>query len=543
MARHCPDPRRRERGFGAVYLLVLLSVAALLLAGLAERGVLGLARSRFAADGERARYLALAGAEHAVWRAHHEACFLEQNRNQDFTEVLGDGRYAYRVGGSLTDLVIEATGSVGDASHRVRRRLTRAPEPARAMVAYGIDDDELLEAREYHDDVWQTARPTDVEADKVLWTVLRGCPNRRERLLASLDANKEIYLQRWDGDSWTALARLANDGGGTRCFDVAYEQSSGQALVVYATGSDGDVHFRVWNGTTLSADQRLDLPFGSPVKWLAQSPRAGSDEIALLAIGNGKQLAVAIWNGNSFGAPNTLDSNLFTDDYEVAAVDWLEPSGAAVFAWNTRVLSASTLRVALWRDAWLLTAVPTLPADKARFLRLVGHTSGDQARIAVLTENADLFTITAGLTGLGLPLELVSSNVASTDRRCFDLEMTAAGTTLLAYARSGSGRPLMVTSSGAPGWSAINFGPDLDADLETIQLRLDPATGIVHVGIAAVLKSDDRAQLQLLAWSGSWSAALADPPELPPDAPEPFMMSVEGDVCGPAVVAIEPALE
>jgi len=546
MARRFPETRRRsrehaaERGFGVVYFLVLVSVAALLMAGLAELGGLGLARSRFGAEHERARYLALAGAEHAVWRAHHEACFVEQNGGQDFSQAMGSGTYTYRVDGSRTHLTIEATGSAGRATHRVRRALLAPPQAVRAMVAYGLDDDEPLEAREYAGDAWQASAPTAVRADRALWCVLRGCPRRRERLLATLDVDKQIYLQRWDGVDWTAMAKLSGDGGATRCFDIAYENASGQALIVYATGNDGDAHFRTWNGVTISGDQRLDLPFVGTVRWLALASRASSDEIALIAIDTNKSLAAAMWNGSSFGAVTVLDGNLLTDNYEAAAVAFLEPSGTAAFVWNAKLLGVSTLRVALWRNAWLLPLVPALPMDEARFVRLVASGSGDQARVGVLTKNADLSTVTVGLTGLGLPLELIASNLATIDQRCFDLGFLPSGESVALFARAGDGRPFIATSSGALGWGSTSPGPNLDANLQALQLRVDRVTGLMHIGVGANSNSDGRTYLQLLAWSGAWTSPLADPPATPKDQGEPFMLCVDGDVCGPGVIAIGP---
>src|SRR5262249_15719336 len=101
MAAPCRDRTfGGDQGFGVVYMLVLIAVASLARATLAERGGLAWVRADYDMQTEQARAYARAGAEHAVWRLGHEDCYLGSHAGETFNVAFAKGQYTYTVSGS-----------------------------------------------------------------------------------------------------------------------------------------------------------------------------------------------------------------------------------------------------------------------------------------------------------------------------------------------------------------------------------------------------------------------------------------------------------
>jgi len=519
-----------ERGFGAAFFLILIAAASLSLVTLLERSGLAVQRAGFEAEREQARYLALAGAEHAVWRLQHEACFLTRNQAALGTDSLGAGQYSYRVTGSDTRVRIEASGFAGSARYALERSIDRLPSPARAMLVYGPTEERESQAREYAAGAWGDAAPTAALAREMQWCVLRGAPGRRERLLASLDGDDVLQLQAWSGDaSWRSLGALAAGcDHETRCFDIAYESLSGKALIAYRSGADGDLHFRLWNGAVLGPEQVLDLPSTGLLRWVTLVPRRDTDDIAVLAIASDKQLMGAVWKGSGFADLRLLATDLDASDFEVGAVTFVDAGGAALFAW----FAANALGQAIYRDGWL-PASSLAFAGEARGLRLVARPGFPEANLAILTSNRHLTVLTWKSGAWDITTLKTITTRASTDAwRCFDLAYTKDDFGLIVYGAANT--TLLQASVWLPmfGWVASQGGPDLGGSVRTVQLCTDPAANLVHICASTQLVSGE-VELRLAAWKNKWTALSSGTSCVPSDSGEPFMLSAQGDVCLP----------
>jgi hypothetical protein len=531
MESKCP-----ERGFGAAVLLVFLSAAALGLAMLAERGGLGLARAGLSVGREQARHLAHAGVEHALWRVQHEPCFLEEAAGTTFTRAWGDGEYAYSVRGGAGRIEIAAVGTAGDARWELQRIVDRRPSADRAMLVHAPAGLGAPVSQEYVLGAWSAASPTDVVTRDVRWTTLVGTQRRQERLLATLDANHRLELQLWNADGWRRLATLATDvEDRTRGFDVAYESTSGDGLVVHRAENDDAVYSRTVAKGALGAPQHLDLPFTSTVKWLTLVPRPGKDEISFLAIGDGKTLAAGFWNGDAFGPVRILDTDLASDDFEVAAGAFLDPSGAALVTWT----SGGALHAALWSGLWVILPPVPLPLGEIRAARLVAHPGTGSALLALLSEERILGVATWNAGGWSGGFFTVTSDASTEDSRCFDLAIGRDGRALLVYGEASSSILRARVWTPGSGWSGVLAGPDAGGPVRTVQVRADGSSDLLHVAAAADAPSG-RQQLRLATWKAAWSAGSLISNSLPGSMQEGFMVCTNGGVCADAPTAVVP---
>jgi hypothetical protein len=523
-----PAPTHREHGFGAAFLLVLLAVAAFGLAALAERGGLGLVRSRQASGRERARYLALAGAEHAVWRLQHEPCFLADEQGKTSESSLDTGKYSYRVTGSRAQVRIEASGSAGTARYDLTRLLGQPPAAAPALASYHPSAGTGPASRRYTGGAWSAETPAATTTDLVHWTVLRGSPHRGECLLATLDSKDDIRIERcWQG-TWSVLATIEKKARkDTRCFDLAYESTSGDALLVYYGGSDKEIYFRTWDGTALGAEQQLALPSQCNAYWIALSPHPGSDQIALVVVGDNKHLVGSIWTGGDFTETTLLEPDLFDPNTECAAAAFVQNS-TALFVWSTGLGIRSRTWKAIWSELPLV--VPGVPAS--HWLRLAAGPGASDAHLAVLQADKLLSVHTwSGGTWNPLSRQVLTAKPVSTTWRAFDLACSSYGELLVAYGEAGNPAVQSAVWTSALGWRAVAGGPVLGAEIRVVQLRPDPIVPLVH--LAAGSQSATGEQLHVAAWREGWGASLQMAPTLSVEKSESFMLSPHGDPCVP----------
>ncbi len=98
--------------------------------------------------------------------------------------------------------------------------------------------------------------------------VVRYAPTRDEAIMVVQTSDGDIQAQVWDGTGWgtvTILGTHASSLASTdtqslyRGFDLAYEQSSGDAVVVYGDGT-ADPDYSVWDGSNWSSGVDINVP-------------------------------------------------------------------------------------------------------------------------------------------------------------------------------------------------------------------------------------------------------------------------------------------
>jgi len=246
-----------------------------------------------------------------------------------------------------------------------------------------------------------------------------------EKIIVTLsdDGNLDAYV--WTGSSWSVTNNLGFVGttaNAYRPFDVAYEKTSGNALLVYGVSSidsNNDLAYRVWNGFSWSAESYInDSGHGTDVQYywvdLASKPTSGANEIALVALeGTTTDGSVRawIWNGNSWGSELSLETKTIKPVEDVG-VAYESLSGNAMFAWGSNLEPRYDSRRWLgssWEGServvtssisgspsWL-----TLKSDPAsdRIMFLTVDSASDSVRPAVVTlktTSSQTITVTDG---------------------------------------------------------------------------------------------------------------------------------------------------
>ena len=96
-------------------------------------------------------------------------------------------------------------------------------------------------------------------------------------------ARSDDYALVWNGTSW-GNAQVLDAVAGDNLTDiyVAYEQQSGDAMVVYGQNS-ADASYRIWNGSTWSAGSSITKPAGvtGNARWTTMASDPTTDRIIL----------------------------------------------------------------------------------------------------------------------------------------------------------------------------------------------------------------------------------------------------------------------
>jgi hypothetical protein len=146
--------------------------------------------------------------------------------------------------------------------------------------------------------------------------VIQGAegPTRDEMIVFGLDRFNAIRGEMWNGSTWTALpfnpaATLSTNNRWAGA--VAYESQSGDAIVVWANGSTGtdNLSYRVWNGSSWSAEQTITAPINAEVYQLRIASNPNRDEMVLVVATNGPEEFALVWNGSSWGNSILLDNS------------------------------------------------------------------------------------------------------------------------------------------------------------------------------------------------------------------------------------------
>jgi hypothetical protein len=144
----------------------------------------------------------------------------------------------------------------------------------------------------------------------------KASATRNEHIAGYVTTGGVLYVTKWDGSSWTAQWNFTVGGNGVdgRRFDIVYEKTSGNAIVAYSTGVNGnagaEIGYDIWNGTSWAGAATITsarFTQASPVAWvkLAANPTASSNEVVLTAQDSGTTtvntsvLTSFVWNGSN----------------------------------------------------------------------------------------------------------------------------------------------------------------------------------------------------------------------------------------------------
>lgn len=363
-------------------------------------------------------------------------------------------------------------------------------------------------------------------------------PTRDEIILIGVDSAGQVRGEMWDGSNWTALpfnplATLTTSSRWSAA--IAYESQSGDAILVWANGTTGTegLSYRVWNGTTWSAEQTITTPIAAENYQLRLASNPLTDELTLIVATNGPDEYALVWDGDSWGNSILLDSTGAGGQQTEVYVTYESQSGHALIVYDADA-PGNTLQFRTWDGtSWSTqqTIVPSIdPGSDVRFAVLAADPNSDRIALGVISHLSETWFMVWDGSAWGSELVATTTSNSTTTLNVAVAFESQSGELLAAYGEAGAFR--YRTWSSGSGWSAQQTGPDLGggASPQTMTLSADPFSDQIMLAI-----HESNNHLSLANWTGtSWGTLDELETALDGAAMQPFVF-VWDDTAAPVI--------
>jgi archaellum component FlaF (FlaF/FlaG flagellin family) len=210
-----------------------------------------------------------------------------------------------------------------------------------ALIVYGESTLSIPRYRVWNGISWSAQENSAPASSNIQWVVLKSCPTRDEKILGVLTSAGYLDVSIWNGQNmaWSESLRVASIGTSLptcRTFDIAYEQRSGRGIIVYNPSPTGTKpQFRIWNASSWSEPQQIDINTAGVVYWIKLASKPNSDEVAMTTLDANRGVYGMTWNGTAWSNGLVLESAASIATRECVAVEYSQTSGKAMFVWGS----------------------------------------------------------------------------------------------------------------------------------------------------------------------------------------------------------------
>jgi len=464
---------------GMAYMAILILLAILSTLGFGFIFKVGTQTSATMTRGQsmQAHYFAETAANHALWGLLNQPGFAPAS-DIYYMHSLANGRYGYKVR-KPTETTFATIATVGGFGNNVvNQSYVQYIIPSNVLTVYGNLSKPNAIYRRLIGTQWTDPADFQTAATPgIYWTELEGCPTRKEIVVGILDGNHDISLAVWDGTVWANQNVFTQDAvSDYKCFDIAYESQSGDALVVGRTDATTTMRYNIWDGTAwahAAAQPAFNLNSGAlTLVTMASCP--GNDDILIATVNWNHELELFLWNGSAFSSLGTIEISTQTDEYGVVQIVYERQSGDALILWAAEGI----MRYRVWNGVALgpeLTVSGFI--DDVYVLRAAEDPASDHIVVAAIDKFCDITVAVWDGTAWTDSRE-VSTAGANYTVQCLDVAWEASGEdALVVWA------PWLQTNVRALSWrkgtaladSTVQEGPDFQ-DLSFL-VRLLPISG------------------------------------------------------------------
>ncbi len=250
--------------------------------------------------------------------------------------------------------------------------ITVASTSLESLIAYAEGNITTPRYRVWDGTAWSAeANALDVYAP-ITWIVTRAAPREGEYILATMGTDADVNVQVYRNGEWENSSSSRKEivtsipNTAMRGFDVAYEQTSGDAMIVSCDGNADPIYY-IWDGTTWTNGGGIGLTGGNTCGWvkLISDPASGSDEIiAVTRDTGGIAYEARVWNGSAWGNSAVWGSMQNTEtNHEGIAAEYEYSGGQAIVA----VSNGATTNNYSWRSwggaTWTAAATVAIGDD------------------------------------------------------------------------------------------------------------------------------------------------------------------------------------
>ncbi len=191
--------------------------------------------------------------------------------------------------------------------------------------------------------------------DAVRWVRMQGIPRLRDEKIAGVmgGGSSTLYIQRWNGSTWSSEWNVNLTSTNNRTFDVAYEQFSGVGIVIYGD-STSQLKYRKWDGVSWSAELNAGTALDSApyfVQAVSRPPYVNSrrNDITIIVTTSGGKLHAMRWNNGAWTDQVQMTTNPAQVTSDVAGVVYERTTGDTMVVWGT---AAQEIRYRKFTTSW-----------------------------------------------------------------------------------------------------------------------------------------------------------------------------------------------
>ncbi len=264
------------------------------------------------------------------------------------------------------------------------------------------------------------AAASTVVGSTALWAINKASPTQDEYVAGYVNSSGTLQVMCFNGTTWTNEWSVAMGGTGTtRRFDIAYEKTTGDVMVVYSTNAatTNEMAYRTKSGGTAcgtanwSGATNIDaVRTAGIVQWvrLEASPAASSNNIGLAWADAASDLSAMQWTGAAWGVAEPAAALETALEFVTAAQDtesfdlaYESTTGNLMVAWGltqattctagTAIATTNCIRYSRYTSSWsAVAAIPTV-ADPASHLDMSSNPNTNEIVLAsVDNSQADL---------------------------------------------------------------------------------------------------------------------------------------------------------
>ncbi len=385
-----------RRGAGGIAIIIALVFLQLLVVGAIVTETRDQDISRIRLDATRAFYAAEAGSNMALRESisgldeDHDGVIgtISSDGNANNDPTIGTARFTVdrALVSGVTQIV--SSGRAGLARRKADARVSGVigGVTQTVMAAFGKGTNTTPRFSKWSGSAWGSSANMPDIGGQPKWVRMKICPTRNETWAVIEDLSSRVNVLFYNGTTWSSPYLVSTDTGGTndRPEDVGYEQNSSDALCVYWRGTIGKFGYRVYNGTSFSAETTIANPFATECDFLALYPRPTSDEMVLLAAdGNaGGPLVGAFWSGGSFLSWTQLCASIDTNNQECFGMAYESQTGKGVAVYTESGVATPRYRT-LTGSTWSSQASLPTVGGVAKWIRLAADPTSNQILFAL----------------------------------------------------------------------------------------------------------------------------------------------------------------
>lgn len=374
------------------------------------------------------------------------------------------------------------------------------------VIAAYYDSTTTPKYRIWKDQHWSSELSANAVGGKPYFIVTASSPIKPEMIMGTLDDQRDINIEVWDGSNWGSVQELSTsaDSAARRAFDIVYEQVSEDALIAYMDMNidDGIPRYRTWNGASWSsagAANAISSGAGD-VGWVKMASDPFSDEIMLVTLDDSLDMRAQVWNGNTWDNGISLTNNAETYNYQCFDVVYEQQSGNAIVVWSEG--SSNTVNYRIWNgNSWSSEdTIPSFSPNSIYWIKMGTDPNSNNVIMGIETGEYDIYVTSWNTTLWSSPIR-VETSLSDYNRRTMDVAFEQkSGKGLVVWGDS-STVPKYRTWNGA--WSSEASAYDLQGSGYTrwVQLTPDPASNEMFL-----MTSDGNSDINIQKWDGTeWS--------------------------------------